>query len=316
MKIKPLTKEQLIISTDRLTRFKHPEVKYLRVFKEIILNNLIEPKFKKSELDNQSYETIKDFAQEIINYSSEKLSSVKPDYLINKKLSEYENSLFNFDDDAKKLIDNKINYSALIEILPNDLSDNLKFLKSLSSNEEYKGVFPIKKLILCEGITEEILLPEFAKICDFDFSNYGIYIISAGGKNQVVKYFYDFVNSLKIPIFVLLDSDADENYKQILPKLRTIDKIHIIKGGEFEDILPRSLIFKTIDYTTKNISTPLKNIDDYDSTVEFLEEFYRHIGLHEFKKSEFAHNVKSNIRDKSDLSKEILEIFDELKRIK
>lgn len=314
MKIKPLTKEQLIISTDRLTRFKHPEVKYLRVFKEIILNNLIEPKFKKSELDNQSYETIKDFAQEIINYSSEKLSSVKPDYLINKKLSEYENSLFNLDDDAKKLIDNKINYSALIEILPNDLSDNLKFLKSLSSNEEYKGVFPIKKLILCEGITEEILLPEFAKICDFDFSDYGIYIISAGGKNQVVKYFYDFVNSLRIPIFVLLDSDADENYNQILPKLRTIDKIHIIKGGEFEDILPRSLIFKTIDYTTKNISTPLKNIDDYDSTVEFLEEFYRHRGLHEFKKSEFAQNVKSNIHDKSDLSQEILEIFEELSR--
>ena len=314
MKIKPLTKEQLIISTDRLTRFKHPEVKYLRVFKEIILNNLIEPKFKKSELDNQSYETIKDFAQEIINYSSEKLSSVKPDYLINKKLSEYENSLFNLDDDAKKLIDNKINYSALIEILPNDLSDNLKFLKSLSSNEEYKGVFPIKKLVLCEGITEEILLPEFAKICDFDFSDYGIYIISAGGKNQVVKYFYDFVNSLRIPIFVLLDSDADENYNQILPKLRTIDKIHIIKGGEFEDILPRSLIFKTIDYTTKNISTPLKNIDDYDSTVEFLEEFYRHRGLHEFKKSEFAHNVKSNIHDKSDLSQEILEIFEELSR--
>lgn len=314
MKIKPLTKEQLIISTDRLTRFKHPEVKYLRVFKEIILNNLIEPKFKKSEFDNQSYETIKNFAQEIINYSSEKLSSVKPDYLINKKLSEYENSLFNLDVDAQKLIDNKINYSALIEILPNDLSDNLKFLKSLSSNEEYKGMFPIKKLILCEGITEEILLPEFAKICDFDFSAYGIYIISAGGKNQVVKYFYDFVNSLKIPIFVLLDSDADENYNQILPKLRTIDKIHIIKGGEFEDILPRSLIFKTIDYTTKNISTPLKNIDDYNSTVEFLEEFYRHRGLHEFKKSEFAQNVKSNIHDKSDLSQEILEIFEELSR--
>lgn len=51
MKIKPLTEEQLIISIDRLTRFKDTETKYLRVFKDIITNNLIEPKYKKSELD-------------------------------------------------------------------------------------------------------------------------------------------------------------------------------------------------------------------------------------------------------------------------
>lgn len=52
MKIKPLTEEQLIISIDRLTRFKDTETKYLRVFKDIITNNLIEPKYKKSELDD------------------------------------------------------------------------------------------------------------------------------------------------------------------------------------------------------------------------------------------------------------------------
>ena len=36
IKIKPLTKEQILISLDRLTRFKNPEIKYLRVFKDII----------------------------------------------------------------------------------------------------------------------------------------------------------------------------------------------------------------------------------------------------------------------------------------
>ena len=59
MKIKPLTKEQLTISVDRLTRFKDPEIKYLRVFKDIITNNLIEPKLKKQELDNMDYEELK-----------------------------------------------------------------------------------------------------------------------------------------------------------------------------------------------------------------------------------------------------------------
>ena len=65
MKIKQLTKEQLIISIDRLTRFKEPDIKYLRVYKDIILNNLIEPKFKKAELDNMDYEEIKNIAEQI-----------------------------------------------------------------------------------------------------------------------------------------------------------------------------------------------------------------------------------------------------------
>ena len=39
MKYKKLTKEQLLISFDRLTRFKEPVIKYERVFKDIILSN-------------------------------------------------------------------------------------------------------------------------------------------------------------------------------------------------------------------------------------------------------------------------------------
>ena len=69
MKIKPLSKEQLIISVDRLTRFKDPETKYLRVFKEIISTNLLEPKLKKKELDLLSYESLKNIAENIINSS-------------------------------------------------------------------------------------------------------------------------------------------------------------------------------------------------------------------------------------------------------
>ena len=41
LKIKTLTIEQLIISADRLTIFKDTETKYMRVFKDIIINNLI-----------------------------------------------------------------------------------------------------------------------------------------------------------------------------------------------------------------------------------------------------------------------------------
>lgn len=310
MKIKPLTKEQLIISADRLTRFKEPEIKYLRVYKDLILNNLIEPKYKKSDLDEMDYEELTKLAEEIINSSLD----CEPDISINEKLLNYEKSVFNFNNNVEKLLKNKINYKGIINILPDNIPDNLKFLKSLNIKTDEKFVFPIKKIILCEGITEEILLPEFARLCGHDFREHGIYMVSAGGKNQVVKYFYNYTNCLKIPIFVLLDNDAKENLNQIRPRLRNTDKIHLVKSGEFEDLLTRKLIVKTLNYVTENISlAPMEDLEKSASTVEFLENFFRHRGLHEFKKADFAHSVKQNITDINDISPEIKEIINDIK---
>ncbi len=310
MKIKKLTTQQLIISIDRLTRFKDPETKYLRVFKEIILNNLIEPKFKKSELDETDYEKIKNLAEEIINFS---INTSQNDLSINQELYNYENSIFNLNENVQILLKNKINYGEIIKLLPADVPMNLRFLKSLAKVSKETSVFPVKKVVLCEGITEEILLPVFAKICGYNFDEHGVYVISAGGKTQVVKYFYNYADSLKIPIFVLLDNDAVENLSEIRPKLRNFDKIHLLKSGEFEDLLPETLIIKTLNYATENISTvSLEDLKNTASKVEFLREFFRHRGMHEFKKAEFARLVKENIKDINDVSPEIKEIIEEI----
>lgn len=313
MKIKPLTENQLIISIDRLTRFKETETKYLRVFKDIIINNLIEPKIKRHELDEMEYEKITELAEKIINSS---LIPVENTLIINQKLFDYENSIFNLTSNAQKLLKNKINYNAIIQMLPTDIPNNLKWLKSLAnpSSEKNNFGFPVKKIILCEGITEEILLPEFSRLCNYNFDEHGIHVISAGGKNQVVKYFYNFAECLKIPIFVLLDNDAKNNLEEIKPKLRSIDKIHLLKSGEFEDMLPNSLIKRTLNYATQNISiAPIEGLENSTSKVEFLEEFFKHRGLHEFKKAEFASLVKDNIKDQNDISEEIKEIINEIK---
>ena len=91
LKVKPLTKEQIIISIDRLTRFKNTEVKYFRVFSDILINNLISPKFKKSDLEKMDYEELKSWAEYIINYSLESLAgNLEDDYLINQRLYDYE----------------------------------------------------------------------------------------------------------------------------------------------------------------------------------------------------------------------------------
>lgn len=314
MKFKLLTKEQLLISADRLTRFKDTETKYLRVFSDIIVNCLIEPKLKKHELEELDYTQIVDLAQNIVNAS---LADEENDLGINQELFDYENSVFDLSENTQKLLRNKINYKALVELIPNDAPNNLKWLKSLANPQKHAENFgyPVKKILLCEGITEETLLPVFAKICDFDLNEHGIHVISAGGKNQVVKYFYKFAECLKIPIFVLLDNDAQTNLEEIKPKLRSIDKIHLLKCGEFEDLLPNSLITKALNYATKNISiAPIEELENATSKVEFLEEFFKHRGLHEFKKAEFAQLVKRNISDAEDISEEIKEIISELSK--
>ena len=171
-KIKPLTKDQIIISIDRLTRFKHPEEKYLRVFKDILVSNLISPKFKRVELDEMSYCDLRDYAQKIINYSLKELGYDDPsDYEINEKILINEDKTFIINSKTKVLLENNINYQACVKLIGDDSPVNLLWLKSLTKSStmtrERDGLrYPLEKIVISEGITEEILLPKFASICD------------------------------------------------------------------------------------------------------------------------------------------------------
>ena len=324
MKYKKLSKEQIIISIDRLTRFKNPKDKYLRVFSEILSSNLIEPRLKKDDILNLDYSVLTGYATEILNNSLYIVEKSSSDFSINQKLAEYENSVFFIDKTTAILLDNKIDYANIIQILP-DMPVNLRWLKMIASlndiisaREKYQLKFPIREVVLVEGITEEILLPAFSKFLGFDFYEKGIHIIPAGGKNQVVKLYYELAEELKIPIFVLLDRDAEENIKQITPKLRKQDRIHLVSCGEFEDMLPKNLIVKTVNSHFKNfLEINIEEIINNEySTVEVLEELFKQKGLHEFKKAEFAKLVKDNIFEKDDVSEEIIKIIKEISKIK
>lgn len=324
LKIKPMTKQQIIISLDRLTRFKVPEEKYLRVFKDIITSNLISPKLSKKKIDTMNYEKIALLAQNIINFSLKSLN-IEPskDFSINKQLLKYEKSIFKLDEISTKLLENEIDYKSATKLFDSKkIPKNLIWLKILSENKNQikqrnacATRFPIEKILLTEGITEEILMPKFGEICDFDFDKEGINLISAGGKNQVVKSFYKFADVLKLPIFVLLDNDAKDNYEEIKPKLRKKDIVHVLKSGEFEDLLPLNLIKRTLNRHFKNyFSVTLDELRDEKPMTKILEELFKSRGL-EFKKAEFAHLVAENIESKKDVSTEIENIILELKTL-
>lgn len=333
MKYKNLSKEQLIISFDRLTRFKLPKDKYFRVFSDIILSNLIDPVYKKSDLLNMSASEITNIAVKIINSSIDEISPRPTEEglgegIINGILKEYENSVFINDEETQCYLNNNINYNLFIKLLDESCPINLRWIKALCNlslsekpdkntlirlRHENGLKYPIQKLLLVEGITEEILLPVFSRYLGYDFYKEGIQILAAGGKNQVVKMYYKLIEELKIPIFVLLDKDAEENINQIKPKLRGIDKIHLVSCGEFEDLLPKSLIIKTLNNELLNFASVSE--DDFDlslSSAENLDYIFKTKGLHEFKKAEFSKLVKDNVSDDSDISPEVASIIMEL----
>lgn len=324
MKIKPLSKEQIIISIDRLTRFKNTETKYFRVFKDIVLHNLLSPNFSKHELEQTDYKTLTLYAQEVFNYSVKKLSGkISEDYTINRKLADYEKSIFKTDEKINKLLENKLDYSSCLKFIDDNSPNNLQWLKALCSEKETTQTrqekafkYPIEKVVLVEGATEELLLPEFAKLCDYDFDKNGIYILPAGGKNQVVKLYYELCENLKLPIFVLLDKDGVQNAKEISHKQRKIDTIHIIECGEFEDLLSKDLVERTLNTALENISEINEEIPENEGhRVEYLEEIFKHRGMHEFKKVEFSQMIKQNLTSKLDVTTEISHIIAQIKEL-
>lgn len=322
MKHKNLTKEQIIVSIDRLTRFKSTKEKYLRVFTDIILACLTEPRLKKNDIERISFADLTEIAQNILNSSIGGLCGFqKADLRINSILKDYENSVCFNDEETIKFLDNQINYSSAATLISGETPVNIKWLKEIAKSDgnlimlrkEKALKYPVEKVILAEGITEEILLPAFSKYLGKDFYKRGIHIIAAGGKNQVVKMYYRLIEEIKLPIYILLDKDAEENINQIKPKLRKIDKIHLVSCGEFEDLLPKSLIVKTVNKHFENFLTVTeKDLESEYSTAKVLTELFRLKGLHEFKKADFAKLVRENINEDSDISSEIRDITDEL----
>lgn len=332
MKFKNLTKEQLLISIDRLTRFKPTKEKYFRVFSDIITSNLIEPVYKKQDLVKIVPKEITKIAEEIINVSlfnlciAPNLALASGKGIINNILKEYENAVFINDKETQDYLENNIDYVSFTGLINESCPINLRWLKALSEFIELPDIknlkklrhengykYPTEKVLLVEGITEEILLPAFSKYLGFDFYREGIQIIAAGGKNQVVKMYYKLIEELKTPVFILLDKDAEENISQIKPKLRDIDKIHLVSCGEFEDLLPKTLIVKTVNNELNNFATITE--EDFNSLLsnaKNLEEIFKTKGLHEFKKADFAKLVKDNISEDSDISAEIASIIMEI----
>lgn len=327
IKFQPLAKKDLILALDRLTRFKYPEIKYYRVFSEIVCKSLKSPMLNKNQVRSLDVNVLRALVEKIWNDS---VKLYKPGVSFDKKLHEVLKKetldTFSLSKELEILIDSNLNISAVLDFIKDDseIPINLKRLLAIKSNfsdliskrQEFALRFPVEKVVLCEGITEEILLPKFANLAGFDFDRFGTKIISAGGKNQVAKLYCELKDELKIPIFILLDADAIEISKQITSILRDCDYIYLIKHGEFEDIFSLNLIKRTINKRFKNICECIKS--DFQSDMpmtKVLSEFYRIHELGDFQKADFAKELAENLKYQTDLTEELLIIIDKIKNL-
>lgn len=306
MKTKKIPTEQLLLSLDRLTRFKPTSEKYKRVFSDIV------NKYSVYNAASLSTEELCTIAVEIFNTSYEEEDSAKT--LINDDVR-----YFYQDGESEKYLDARLNIGPLLKHIDNNSAQNLKKLlyqhkypeKSAKHlREQFSLRFPIEKIVLCEGATEEILLEELAKTLGYDFSKEGVFLLGAGGKNQVARKYYKMADEVKLPVFILLDSDAEETERLIAPKLRECDRVYVIEKGEFEDILPEKLLVRAINSHFKHQSQC--TICEFDKSLPMsknLKEVFRQKGFGDFKKSEFAKILKQHIKS------EELESGNELKKI-
>lgn len=101
---------------------------------------------------------------------------------------------------------------------------DLNIRKDISSNEEdllahygnacdntgdsqkANEAFFAKKIILAEGPSENLILPYFFKIAEFDYIKEGITIVRCGGKGELDR-FYRLYSEFGIPCYVIFDGD-------------------------------------------------------------------------------------------------------------
>lgn len=323
LKYKLLTIDELIINLDRLTRFKLPEESFFRVFSSVILKCLLQPSLSKNDIEKLPAEVISQIVCEIWNKSVISLfnlpSGYGEDFNILSFLANY--SFCNIDEFTTKLINTPLFVKPVLSSLVfENVSSNLKFLiksANLTSETEITECrqinalkFPIRKLVIVEGITEEILLPVFAKKVGYDFDKLGIYISGAGGKSKSPSLYFKLKNNLKIPVALLFDNDAKEIAEVLKNSLLPKDEVFVIQEGEFEDIISLNLIKRTLNKVYEPASfVNLAELRESKRMTDNIAAFYRTRHLGEFKKSAFSKIIAENIKYNTDISNEINELI-------
>ncbi len=289
MKFKKIPKDYFPTILDRLTRFEPACIRYKRVFDDII-NKFLISSDKSFSLDDK----IK-IACEIFNSS---LKLTNNDFYINDILQKLENKYFYPNRLSEQYLSSEINISGALNLI-SDSSLNIKnliWLKKINDSREeieilrkkFSLLYPVEKILLCEGLTEFTLLKTVFSLFDFDLDKSGVSVLPCGGKNRVARKYWQMIEYVKIPFFILLDKDALSMKEIFSSKLRNIDRLYILNSGEFEDLIPKEILLKAINSDHPSEINCCQNDFTESSNVHNLELIFKKYGFGEYKKAKFA----------------------------
>lgn len=322
MKFKKIPNDYFITILDRLTRLEPAYIRYKRVFDDIINKFSIDIKAKNLSLEDNISLAVEIFNSSFENPSvsanlKEILINLEDKYFLKSEISKkYLNAPIDIVSMVKSIDFKNISLKNLIW-LKNIVEKNLKFDELADFREKNSSLYPINKIILCEGETENILLKTLLSKFEFDLDKKGIFVLPSGGKNQVARKYYKMREYTNLAFFILLDKDAMQIKSLIQPKLRKKDKIYLINSGEFEDLIPNELLVKTINNIYKNeYNCTISDFEDGFSTVYNLENIYKKYGFGEYKKADFAKKLKEYIdSNNTDFGLKSTEISDIVKAL-
>lgn len=114
-----------------------------------------------------------------------------------------------------------------------DASNVLPFYEANATQELLSGFFA-DKVVLVEGPTEELALPEYLREVDFDVLTEGVEILGVGGKGNLAKWWRMFT-LYGIPTYVIFDNDDndDGDGSRRRDALRTLD----VDGDEINAVV-------------------------------------------------------------------------------
>lgn len=178
-------------------------------------------------------------------------------------------------------------------------------------------VFP-RAILLLEGATESILLPHFGQLLGTRFAEQRLLLISGGGANQVCKRFLHLRDTSSLPLFAILDADAEEQSTIISESLRPDDRVFVLKGGEIEDTLPTGVFARLLNVYMRANHSSGANISAGDLkaagsriTVS-AHKVLKQRGAIDFDKVAFARLAVQHLNQPNDVPPELREILEHI----
>jgi hypothetical protein len=149
--------------------------------------------------------------------------------------------------------------------------------------------------VLVEGPTEELLIPYFARLSALDLDAGAVMVKGSGGAKQVVRRYRALAASTSLPVLVVLDADAGEQAAALATALRSGDRIHVLAGGEIEDVFDDATLVRLINehlsgskhawpVSASELAVPQRR-------TETLNRIWRERGLGDFDKTGFARTI-------------------------